>query len=90
MNPDDIAHSGDLVDSGGNFCMCNDLSMLVNVQPIKPFGISMAATQQKTEPMCTHRGEFAIPMIDGSVFYTRMYFNLTAFLPRILSLLHHH
>jgi hypothetical protein len=54
---------GELVDSGGNFCMCNDLSMMVNIRPITPFGINMAAIQDKTAPMCTHRGYFPIPMI---------------------------
>ena len=68
MNAANIENSEQLVDTGGNFCMCNVLSMLVNVQPIQPFGISMAVTQQKTEPKCTHRGEFAIPLTDGSVF----------------------
>jgi hypothetical protein len=35
---------GELVDSGGNFCMCNNLSMMVNIRPITPlFGINMAA-----------------------------------------------
>ena len=70
-----IGESGELVDSGGNFNMCNDLSMMVNVQPITPFGISMAAAEEKSEPTCTHCGDFPIPMLDGSVFYTPMYYN---------------
>ncbi len=70
--------SGELIDTGGNFCMCNDLNMLVNVFPITPFGISMAASQEKSEPMCTHRGDFPIPMVDGSTYYTPMYYNPTA------------
>jgi hypothetical protein len=74
----ELIPSGELVDSGGNFCMCNNLDMLVNIHPIKPFGISMAATQDKTAPTCTHRGEFPIPMLDDSVFYTPMFFNPTA------------
>ena len=53
--------TGELIDTGGNFCMCNDLTMLVNVFPITPFGISMAATQDKLEPTCTHRGDFPLP-----------------------------
>ena len=69
---------GELIDTGGNFCMCNDLTMLVNVFPITPFGISMAATQDKSEPTCTHRGDFPLPMADGSVYYTPMYYNPTA------------
>jgi hypothetical protein len=72
------SHSGELVDTGGNFCMCNNLDMLVNIEPIRPFGISMAATQEKTTPTCTHRGEFPIPMLDGSVLYTPMFYNPTA------------
>lgn len=74
----EVIHSGDLVDTGANFCMCNNLNMLVNVEAISPFGISMAATQQKSSPTCTHRGEFPIPMIDGSTFYTPMFYNPTA------------
>jgi hypothetical protein len=69
---------GELVDSGGNFCMCNNLDMLVNIEAIQPFGISMAATHEKTSPTCTHRGEFPIPMLDGSVLYTPMFYNPTA------------
>jgi hypothetical protein len=71
----DISTTGELVDTGGNFNMCNNLDMLVNVQPITPFGISMAASPDKSAPTCTHRGDFPIPMLDGSVFYTPMYFN---------------
>jgi hypothetical protein len=70
--------SCELIDMGGNFCMCNDLSMLVNGQPIASFGISMAATQQKSDPNCTHHGDFPIPMMDDSVYYTSMYYNPTA------------
>ena len=69
---------GELVDSGGNFCMCNNLSMMVNIRPITPFGINMAATQDKTAPMCTHRGYFPIPMTDGTTHYTPMYYNAQA------------
>jgi hypothetical protein len=65
----------ELIDTGGNFCMCNDLRMLVNVQSITPFGIGMAAVQDKTAPTCTHRGDFPIPMTDGSVYYTPMFYN---------------
>jgi hypothetical protein len=71
----DLTDPGELVDTGGNFCMCNDLTILVNVQPIAPFGISMAAVQDKTAPTCTHRGDFPIPMKDGSVYYTPMFYN---------------
>jgi hypothetical protein len=71
----DINCPGELVDTGGNFNMCNDLSMLVNVQRITPFGISMAASQDKSAPTCTHCGDFPIPMLGGSVFYTPMYYN---------------
>ena len=63
----DIGQSGVLVNSGGNFSMCNGLRMLVNVQPITLFGINMVATQDKTAPICTHCGDFPIPMVDGSV-----------------------
>jgi hypothetical protein len=35
----DIDTTGKLIDTGGNFNMCNDLNMLVNVQTITPFGI---------------------------------------------------
>ena len=71
----DIGNAGELIDTGGNFNMCNDMSMLVNVQEITPFGISMAASHTKSAPTCTHCGNFPIPMLDGSVFYTPMYYN---------------
>ena len=35
----------------------------------------MAASPDKTSPTCTHCGDFPIPMLDGSVFYTPMYYN---------------
>ena len=35
----------------------------------------MAAVQDKTAPTCTHRGDFPIPMTDGSIYYTPMYYN---------------
>jgi hypothetical protein len=50
----DFNTSGDLIDTGGNFCMTNDLNVLVNVQRIAPFAISMAATQNKSDSQCTH------------------------------------
>jgi hypothetical protein len=71
----DIGSTGELIDMGGNFNMCNDMSMSVNVQQITPFGISMAASQNKSAPTCTHCGDFPIPMLDGSVLYTPMYYN---------------
>jgi hypothetical protein len=74
----DIVDTGELVDTGGNFCMCNDRSKLMNVQPIAPFGINMAAVQEKIAPTCTHRGDFPIPMLEGSVYYTPMYYNSQA------------
>jgi hypothetical protein len=71
--------TGELIDTGGNFCMCNDLNMLVNVFSITPFGILIAATQQKSNPTCTHRGDFPIiPMVDGSIYYTPMHYSPTA------------
>ena len=71
----DIEDRGELVDTGGNFNMCNDISLLVNVQQITQFGISMAAAHDKSNPTCTHCGDFPIPMLDGSVFYTPMFYN---------------
>eukprot|EP00804_Cyclotella_cryptica_P009450 CCRYP_017763-RA/>CCRYP_017763-RA protein AED:0.37 eAED:0.18 QI:0/0/0/1/1/1/2/0/848 len=69
---------GELIDSGGNFNMCNDLSILVNVTAIRPFGVNMATSSAQSSTSCTHRGDFAIPMLDGSVLYTPMYYNSSA------------
>lgn len=73
-----ILTGGELVDSGANFSMCNNLSCLVNVVPIQPFTINMAAIEGNSTSKCTHRGDFPLPMVDGSVFYTPMYFNSSA------------
>jgi hypothetical protein len=70
-----ILSGGELVDSGANFSMCNSLSCLVNVRPITPFTINMAAIEGNSTSTCTHRGDFPLPMADGSVFYTPMYYN---------------
>jgi hypothetical protein len=69
---------GELVDSGGNFNMTNDLSLLLNVVAIRPFSIGMAAQESKSSSMCTHRGDFPLPMNDGSIFYTLMFYNPSA------------
>jgi hypothetical protein len=69
---------GELIDTGGNFNMSNNLDHLVNMVQIKPFSIGMAAKEDKSTSMCTHRGDFPIPMLDGSVFYTPMYYNAQA------------
>jgi hypothetical protein len=69
---------GELVDSGGNFNMTNDLSLLLNVVAIRPFSIGMAAQESKSSSMCTHRGDFPLPMNDGSIFYTPMFYNPSA------------
>ena len=58
--------------------MTNRLSDLVNVVPIKPFSISMAAKEDKSTSMCTHGGDFPLPMLDGSTFYTPVYYNAKA------------
>jgi hypothetical protein len=67
--------SGELIDTGGNFNMTNKLDHLVNIIRIKPFNVSMAAKEDKSTSFCTHRGDFPIPMLDGSTFYTPMYYN---------------
>eukprot|EP00804_Cyclotella_cryptica_P013124 CCRYP_002394-RA/>CCRYP_002394-RA protein AED:0.84 eAED:0.44 QI:0/0/0/0.33/1/1/3/0/456 len=36
---------------------------------------SISTTPEKSAPTCTHCGDFPIPMLDGSVFYTPMYYN---------------
>jgi hypothetical protein len=69
---------GELVDSGGNFNMTNDLGLLLNVVAIKPFSIGMAAQESRSSSMCTHRGDFPLLMMDGSIFYTPMFFNPSA------------
>jgi hypothetical protein len=66
---------GELIDTGGNFNMTNKLDHLVNIIRIKPFNVSMAAKEEKSTSFCTHRGDFPIPMLDGSTFYTPMYYN---------------
>ena len=66
---------GQLVDTGGNFNMTNRRNLLVNVTAVKPFSIGMAAKESESTSFCTHRGDFPIQMLDGSVFYTPMYFN---------------
>ena len=73
-----MSKPGQLIDSGGNFNMCHDLSLLVNARPIEPFTINMAAKEGASTSRCTHRGDFSIPMSDGSVFYTTMFFNPSA------------
>ena len=70
--------TGELIDTGGNFNMTNRLSDLVNVVPIKPFTIGMAAKEDKSTSVCTHRGDFPLPMLDGSTFYTLVYYNAQA------------
>ena len=67
--------SSELIDSGGIFNMCNDLSLLVNVRAIRPFGVTMAASTSQSSTTCTHCGDFALPMLDGSVLHTPMYYN---------------
>jgi hypothetical protein len=64
-----------LIDTGGNFNMTNRLDSMVNVHRIKPFNIGMAAKEEKSTSQCTHKGDFPIPMLDGSIFYTPMYYN---------------
>eukprot|EP00804_Cyclotella_cryptica_P017245 CCRYP_016804-RA/>CCRYP_016804-RA protein AED:0.21 eAED:0.21 QI:0/0/0/1/1/1/3/0/813 len=66
---------GDLVDLGGNFNMCSDLSQLVNVEAILPFSIMMAAKEGTSTSQCTHGGDFPLPMVGGSTFYTPMFYN---------------
>jgi hypothetical protein len=70
-----IAAPAHLVDSGGNFNMTNSLDFLVNVVAIKPFDIGMAAQEKRSTSRCTHRGDFPLPMLDGSIFYTPMFYN---------------
>jgi hypothetical protein len=55
--------------------MTNNLDLLVNVVAIKPFDIGMAVSDTRSTSKCTHRGDFPLSMIDGSVFYTPMFYN---------------
>jgi hypothetical protein len=70
--------TGQLVDSGGNFSMTNDLGLLLNVVAIRPFSIGMAAQESNSSSVCTHRDDFPLPMNDGSTFYTPMFYNPNA------------
>jgi hypothetical protein len=69
---------GELIDSGGNFNMTNPLDSMLNVHRIKPFPIGMAAKEDKSTSKCTHKEDFPIPMLDGSIFYTPMFYNAQA------------
>jgi hypothetical protein len=51
---------------------------MVNVRPIQPFHINMAALEHNSQSVCTHRGDFPLQMVDGSVYYTPMYYNPSA------------
>jgi hypothetical protein len=73
-----MSKMGELIDTGGNFNMTNSLNTLVNVRRIKPFSIGMAAQESKSSSMCTHRGDFLIPMKDVTIFYTPMFYNAKA------------
>ena len=69
---------GELVDTGGNFNMTNRLDILVNITAVRPFSIGMAAKEQESTSKCTHRGDLAIPMMDGTTFYTPVFYNAKA------------
>lgn len=69
---------GAFIDTGRNFNMTNRLNNLVNVVWIEPFSIGMVAKEDKFFLQCTHHGEFPIPMLDGSMFYTPMFYNAQA------------
>ena len=43
-----VRRGSQLVDSGGNFNMTNQVNLFVNVVPIKPFSIDMAAQESKS------------------------------------------
>lgn len=68
------------MDISGNFNMTNHIDTLVNVVRIKPFAIGMAAEEPKSTSMCTHCGDFPLPMLDGSIsthICTSMHLRLT-------------
>ena len=58
--------------------MTNNLGNLVNVVKIKPFTIGMAVKESNSTSQCTHCGDFPLTMLDGSTFYTPVYFNASA------------
>jgi hypothetical protein len=58
--------------------MTNDLNSMINIIKIKPFTIGMAAKESNSTSQCTHRGDFPIPMLDGSTFYTPIFYNASA------------
>ena len=62
---------GQLVDSGANINITNDIDLLTDVRIITPFNISVAINNtHSTSGHCTHRGLLQLTLNDGNTLST--------------------
>ena len=70
---------GQLVDSGANINITNNLNLLSDVWIITPFNISVAINNAHTSSgLCTHRGMLQLTLNDGNTLTTACYYCPTA------------
>jgi len=64
-----------LVDTGANINLTNDISLLVDAQDIVPFAISVALNGTTSlDNCCTKRGLLALTRDDGRTLYVTCYY----------------
>ena len=72
-----------LVDSGSNVCLTNDLSILEDVQDMRPRALDVAVDQSSASPprpetMCTKFGFISIRLLNGLVHRQKFLYNESA------------
>ena len=68
--------TGELMDTGANCCITNNLSCLVDVEDIPPFSVGVAVSGDNVrQSLCTKRGFLPLPLPNGDHYFQRVYYN---------------
>ena len=70
-----------MMDTGANFGMTNDLSLLVGVRDITPFSVGLACDGNTTPTptsQCTKKGYLPLQMTNSDIYYQPMFYNSAA------------
>ena len=71
--------TGQMMDTGANCCITNNLSCLVDIESIPPFAVGVAVSGETVTPsLCTKRGFIPLPLPNGDHYFQRVYYNENA------------
>ena len=73
------ADTNQMMDTGANCCITNNILCLVDVESITPFAVGVAVSGDTVAPsLCTKRGFIPLPMPNGDHCFQWVYYNENA------------